>query len=621
MSDLNKKYTVDVEFETNTKEVEKGVKRVDKAVQDTTDSTKKAKKGFGGLKTAINGVGMALKAAGIGLLITGLTAIFSLIQKNQKVLDFFSTVTNTIGLAFKALSDAVGSAYERVKEATGGFDALGAVVRNVIKLALTPLKLSFFNLKLAAQGLKLAWENIFGDEEGVKKAKKNLEETKQAIRDTLDEGVKAAVGIGKNIGEAIDEVAMLGSAVAENISKIEPKKIVEAAKAMTDLGNQAQIAGAKLNILKEQYDRQAEQLRQIRDDELRSIDERKQANEDLLKVLEEQEKAMVKQAELRIAEAQSQYDLNSTTENYVALLEAQAEKLAVLAQVEGFRSEQKMNLLGLTREEIELNNLKAEGDLERQQAQLEFEAELEQDEIAKLEKKREALDIENELLLSDIERKREIYMEGTLAREEAEQEFLTRQQEINNQRIALEAETEKKIKENKVKEDGEKAKSEKQLHDHKKMMAQAGIALLGKFAAEGSVIGKGAAVGQAIMTTYQGINKAMAETTDFTPTQSLRFANAAAVGLAGFANVKKILSTDAKKGGSAASGASVAAASFGAGSQVVDSNFQSTGNSETAQLTQALNNQTQQPVRAYVTSGEVRTAAAQERRRIEDAGF
>ena len=56
---------------------------------------------------------------------------------------------------------------------------------------------------------------------------------------------------------------------------------------------------------------------------------------------------------------------------------------------------------------------------------------------------------------------------------------------------------------------------------------------------------------QATMNTFQGITKALAETTDPSPTQSLRFGNAIAVGAMGALNVAKILSTDTSgKGGS-----------------------------------------------------------------------
>src|SRR5690606_4896601 len=73
---------------------------------------------------------------------------------------------------------------------------------------------------------------------------------------------------------------------------------------------------------------------------------------------------------------------------------------------------------------------------------------------------------------------------------------------------------------------------------------------------QNSAFGKLLAISQAVMNTYQGITKALAETTDPTPTQSLRFANAAAVGIAGFKAVKDIVSTKVPKaeGGNVSTG-------------------------------------------------------------------
>ena len=62
-----------------------------------------------------------------------------------------------------------------------------------------------------------------------------------------------------------------------------------------------------------------------------------------------------------------------------------------------------------------------------------------------------------------------------------------------------------------------------------------------------SAFGKILAISQAVINTYQGITKALAETTDPTPTQSLRFANAAAVAITGFKAVKDIASTKVPK--------------------------------------------------------------------------
>ena len=137
---------------------------------------------------------------------------------------------------------------------------------------------------------------------------------------------------------------------------------------------------------------------------------------------------------------------------------------------------------------------------------------------------------------------------------------------------------------------------------------------LASIAKEGSAGAKAIAVAQAVLSTYQGINKALAETTDFTPTQTLRFINAAAVGVAGFANVAKILSTDSSgkstpsfSGGGGVRGG-VSAPSF---------NVVGTGGVTQSQFQESLQAQ-DTPVRAYVVSGDV-TSSQEFERNVENS--
>jgi len=121
-------------------------------------------------------------------------------------------------------------------------------------------------------------------------------------------------------------------------------------------------------------------------------------------------------------------------------------------------------------------------------------------------------------------------------------------------------------------------------------------------AEEGSAGAKAIAVAQAVLSTYQGINKALAETTDFTPTQSLRFLNAALVGVAGFANVAKILSTDSS-GKSTPTGIS---SNIGGQGAPAAPSFNVVGQGGVNQLADTLN-QDQNPVRAFVVGSDVTT--------------
>lgn len=172
-----------------------------------------------------------------------------------------------------------------------------------------------------------------------------------------------------------------------------------------------------------------------------------------------------------------------------------------------------------------------------------------------------------------------------------------------------------KITENKTKE-------ETNLEENK-TQAALGLAtnLLGSLsglAKEGSVMAKGIAVASAVMNTYQGITAALSQTTDFTPTQSVRFANAAAVGITGFANVANILKTKSTQ-------KTTPSPAMGGGGGVsipaMPPAFNIVGQSDTNQLADAIGGQTQQPVQAFVVSSEVTTAQELDRNIIDGASI
>ena len=154
------------------------------------------------------------------------------------------------------------------------------------------------------------------------------------------------------------------------------------------------------------------------------------------------------------------------------------------------------------------------------------------------------------------------------------------------------------------------ARVQKALEDAKIGLAQSGLSILGQLAEEGSALGKAVAVSQAVISTYQGINKALAETTDVTPTQSLRFANAAAVGVAGFLNVSKILATNT----STTSSASAPSQSNGASAPSFNL-VQGTG---TNQIAETLQEQ-REPLQAYVVSSDVTSAQSLDRNIVDNA--
>jgi hypothetical protein len=254
------------------------------------------------------------------------------------------------------------------------------------------------------------------------------------------------------------------------------------------------------------------------------------------------------------------------------------------------------NTTGLLQEQKDLIQSKFDTERDLREKQLAFEAEQAETEIKKLALEKTALEEKQKSDLAELERKRLLYKEDTQARQDAENEYLLVKQETDNQIIANAKETSKEEKRI-AKDKADKEILYKQLvKDATIDLAGKTLDILGSLAKEGGALAKGVAVAQAVMSTYQGINKALAETTDVTPTQTLRFANAAAVGIAGLINVKKILATkpiETGSGGGASAPAAPAAPSFNL--------VQGTGSNQIAETLAGE----RQPIQTYVLSGNV----------------
>ena len=127
-------------------------------------------------------------------------------------------------------------------------------------------------------------------------------------------------------------------------------------------------------------------------------------------------------------------------------------------------------------------------------------------------------------------------------------------------------------------------------------------------------ISKAVGIAQVGINTSQAIMKAAAETTDVTPTQSLRTANMIALGVAGAAQIASIAAQKFEGGSD-----TVPKPSLGGGSQAPA--FNVVGASGETQLADAIGSQTQRPARAYVVSNDVTTAQELDRNIIEGASI
>ena len=426
-----------LEINVNTKD---GEKNINKLTDKTEEATKSAKQGQGAFST----LGNTIKSLGVVSVIAGAFNFFKeTLSKNQKVADSVAAVFNTISTIISTLIDIFIDVTDKVGKSTNGFAALGKVLSGIFTLAVTPLKLAFDGLKLVINEIQLAWEKSplgDGDQKVIKELTENINKTKDSLKDTGKDAVQAGKDIYNNFGEAAKSVGAVVSGVVEKASKINVAAVYEQAKATIALQNSAKIAAAQLAGLVEKYDRQAEQLRQIRDDEFKSVDERIAANNQLAKVLDEQEKAQKKLAQTRVAAAAAELAQNkSSVELQAALIEAQNEVAAVEATVAGLRSEQLANSVALAKEKLELDKAVAASSNKIALDQRKVNADLIKDEVLKQTTKKQIAEEEAALELKRLQDNINNTNKGTQARVDAEIAYAEKKAEIDNQIVTLDA--------------------------------------------------------------------------------------------------------------------------------------------------------------------------------------
>jgi hypothetical protein len=434
---------VGVDIEVNTGDSDKKLKDTKEQIDGLGDSAKKSEKDAKQASSAFGSLGSALKSLGIITVIAGAFNFFKeTLSKNQKVADGVAAVFNTISTIINNLIDIFISVTSEVGKSTNGFEALGKVLTGIFTLAITPLKLAFDGIKLVIKEIQLAWEKSpFGDKEQkvIKELTADIEATKESLSKTGKNAVQAGKDIYNNFGEAASSVVDVVSKTVDKASKMNVAAIYEQSKATIALKNNAVIAAAQLAGLVEKYDRQAEQLRQIRDDEFKSIDERIAANAALGKVLDQQEKAQKALAQQRVAAAAAELAQNKqSVELQAALIEAQNEVAAVEAQIAGLRSEQLVNATALTKEKLALDQSISASENKLLVDRKKANAELIKDEILKLETQKQIAKEEANLELARLQQNISNTNAGTQARIDAEIAYAEKKQEIDLQLESLE---------------------------------------------------------------------------------------------------------------------------------------------------------------------------------------
>jgi hypothetical protein len=518
------------EMKTANTQLKKQVKILqdkEKAQKKSTAATKKGNMATRTFAKAGKMLGKAFKGIGIGLLVGALALLWKGLQKNKAAMDIIEKVTSTVASVFGQVADVLMDVYEWVTSSSDRFDGLTKVVKGLITLALTPLKMAFYTIKLAVQALMLAYEtSIFGsgDHSKIASLRAGILETKDAMVEVAEAAIDAGTDIVNNIGDAIGEVGAMVSMAADGIAQIDIAATYAASGAMVEAQNNAILLQAIMEGKIAAYERELEMQSRIRDDESKTMQEREAANAAMLQILTDQGNVRLELADLAIASAEKELAANRGN------IEAQAELTTAIndrAAVEAEIAEAKY--------EIDL----AASELKAEQAEIDQEAY-----DKKLEDDAYLLELQQENLLASIENIREAALMELEIQKQKDIEAAMEHENFE----AIIAEIDKKYarKEaaiNKTADAADKKMAKLNMKAKVDMAKQAfdGLAtIMGKE----SKAGKAAAAASATISALQGATSAFASLAPIPFVGPVLGGIAAAAALvAGYANVKAIYAT------------------------------------------------------------------------------
>ena len=582
------------------------IKGVGDKVEDSNDKLGKmgdaAKKGAKGL----GAIGNVLKTGlGVGIVVKLFDTLASAFMENQKVVDILGkgmvVLQGIINGLIKVAEPAIEymtkiftepkAAWEDFKNTLqAGVDWFKDQFVDRMKDMFSEWGLGFENI---INGIRQKWNELTGDDgelatlqkrqKEIEKEQQDIDKRQQERNDrfvaTVDKVKNAVVGAYKTIADST-------------------KKAFDNADALANAEYNLNRLAALFTGIVEKYDLLAEKQRQIRDDEAKTIDERIKANEELANILAEGEQKEKENIEARIGILQQQQSLlGFQKDRQLEILALTQELTGVEAKYAGLRSEQLTNINSLEKERIELARALEEGTIEANKIIADSNAELADSEMAQFEAKRKAMMDEFVARRKLLDEQIAMQKEGTQAYVDSinEQKVLDAQYAADQRALAKEiadyqAEVDKKTAEDKI-----------ALQEATIDAVSQGLGSIATLVGENSKFGKAVAASQAIIDTYAGASKALAQG------GALGFITAGSVIAAGLANVRAIMQTDLPDvpgGGGNGGGYSALMPSVGIVGQQVNPN---------AHLQSTLNKNLGQPQRAYVIGQDVSTQTAMDR--------
>ena len=445
----------------------------------------------------------------------------------------------------------------------------------------------------------------------------------QKVVDTLNTGLFSAQILVSNL---IDYFSGGGGSLADAF-----RGVTSQAKELVDLQNQSKLAEVERIKLQFEYQTLAEKARQLRDDELSSIDERISKNDLLNDILIEQLAEEGKMVQVKIDAAQAEVNRLDNIENQVALAQALTEEFDIQERILSQTSEYLSNQRGLERERLELqkqiNERKA---IEAETGVKQFEDEQAQDMVIygfKVRTEKELAEMEYERYYNGYQIRKDFLLQQIQAAQDAGQTENAQYQSLLDEKYQLDVEYFERSRDlaNQRREFNLQALSDAvkttgQAIDAMSAFYEARYANDEENAEKAFNIQKKLSIAQAVVQGVESVVNAYATAQKSPLTTIFPAYPVVAAGAAAAFSASQVALISNQQYQSASAGGS---SSYDSGASVPSqpANFNIVSKSGNNILMESIASQFDKPMKAYVVSGEVISGTELDRRRIRTATF
>lgn len=368
-------------FQTDTGEVtkslsdiQKGLEGVDSQLEKTSQNTSKIGNGLkaaGKLgATGFKALGTAIAATGIGALIGLIAGLTAKMAENKKIAEAFEVVVSAVGAAFNILVQKIeplaGVIIDAFSNPVESIKAIGKAIKDNLQTRLEGL-LEF--IPAVGKAIKLVFQGEWA--EAGKVAADAAGKVVLGVEDITDKVSEAAEAVTEFASEYVDEVT----------------KATKAATGLTQEQQKLRDQQRELNVEYAEARAEIEQLKQQRDDERLSIEERIAAGERAAELDQQFAKERMDIANAEVALIQREIAVQGDSiERQDRLAEARIAAAEAAESSAAVQTELMTSIYGLNQEAIAIEEekiTKEQEAAEERKRLLEEEQKLKEDNLAK----------------------------------------------------------------------------------------------------------------------------------------------------------------------------------------------------------------------------------------------